>query len=206
MEFGSGTGKHARLLAEGGFTVHGIELSASMVAKTTCVSGFTCQHGDIREVRLGRIFDAVLALFHVISYQTSNADLLAVFARAAEHLSTGGLFIFDFWYSPAVYTERPKVRVKRMNDAEVDVTRLAEPVICPNNNQVNVNYTIFARDKINGTVKTFTELHPMRHLSLPEIDFLANSQGFVRVCTEEFLTGIPAGEKTWGVCVTLKKI
>jgi hypothetical protein len=46
----------------------------------------------------------------------------------------------------------------------------------------------------------------MRHFSLPEIDLLANAHGFERVNTEEFLTGNPAGENTWGVCVTLKRI
>ena len=31
---------------------------------------------DIRTIRLGEQFDVVVALFHVISYQTSNEDVL----------------------------------------------------------------------------------------------------------------------------------
>ena len=38
----------------------------------------------------------MISLFHVMSYQTTNADLLAVFATAAAHLRPGGLFLFRF--------------------------------------------------------------------------------------------------------------
>ena len=206
LEFGSGTGKHGCLLAKLGYTVHGIERSAEMVLRADSAVGFTCQQDDICEVKLGRTFDAVLSLFHVVSYQTSNANLMAVFARAAEHLCTGGLFIFDFWYSPAVYSQRPAVRVKRMADKKLEITRLAEPVMKSNDNQVEVNYTIFVREKDSNYVQTIAEVHHIRHLSLPEIDLLASAQGFERVGTEEFLSGKVAGQETWAVCVTLKKI
>jgi SAM-dependent methyltransferase len=206
LEFGSGTGKHGCLLAQRGYRVHGIERSAEMVGQAAASDGFTCQQGDICAVQLGRTYDAVLSLFHVVSYQTSNKDLVAVFSHAAEHLRVGGLFVFDFWYSPAVYAQRPAVRVKRMADDQVEITRLAEPLIYPNENRVDVNYTIFAHDLTSNDVKTITETHPMRHFSLPEIDLLAAANGFERVDSEEFLTGKPAGEDTWGVCVTLKRI
>lgn len=206
LEFGSGTGKHGNLLAARGHQVHGIERSAEMVSQAALSDGFTCQQGDVCTIQVGRSFDAVLSLFHVVSYQVSNSDVQAVFARAAEHLKSGGLFIFDFWYSPAVYAQHPVVRVKRMADKSVEITRLAEPVVYPNENRVDVNYTIYALDLASGTVQTLTETHPMRHFSLPEIDLLAQFNGFTRINAEEFLTGRPAGEDTWGVCVTLKRV
>ena len=206
LEFGSGTGKHGNLLASRGYQVHGVERSAEMVAQAVLCDGFTCHQDDICTVQMGRTYDAVLSLFHVVSYQTSNADLMQVFARAADHLKKGGLFIFDFWYSPAVYSQRPVVRVKRMIDARVEITRLAEPVIYPNSNRVDVNYTIFAQDTASGAVQTTTETHPMRHFSLPEIDLLASIHGFDCIGAEEFLSGKAAGEDTWGVCVTLKRV
>ena len=206
LEFGSGTGKHGCLLAAQGYTVHGIELSAEMVAEAEAADGFTCQQGDIAKTDMGRHYDAVLSLFHVISYQTRNDQLQAVFANAAAHLNAGCLFIFDFWYSPAVYAQKPLVRVKRMTDQEVEITRIAEPVIYANENRVDVNYTIYARDLGSGTVQTLQETHPMRHFSLPEIDVLAGMYGFETLAAEEFLTGNNPGESTWGVCVILKKI
>ena len=205
LEFGSGTGKHGRLLGGRGFQVHGIERSAEMVAQAALDNNFTCQSGDICTIKMDRSFDAVLSFFHVISYQTSNSSVQAVFERAAEHLQSDGLFIFDFWYSPAVYTQRPVVRVKHMIDATTDITRLAEPISYPNENRVDVNYTIYARDLATGVTQTLSETHSMRHFSLPEIDFLAKLNGFTRIGVEEFLTGRPVSEDTWGVCVILRK-
>lgn len=205
LEFGSGTGKHGRTLAERGYQVHGIERSAEMVAQVAQCVGFTCQQGDICTVQLGRTFNAVLSLFHVVSYQVSNDALLSVFARASEHLLSGGLFIFDVWYSPAVYAQRPEVRVKRMADDSVEITRIAEPVIYPNENRVDVNYTVFARDVVTGESSEFTETHPMRHFSIPELDNLATLCGFERVTAEAFLTGNQPSENTWGVCFVLRK-
>jgi len=205
LEFGSGTGRHGRLLAERGFRVTGIERSAEMVAQAMPVPGFSCQQGDICTVQLGRTFDAVLSLFHVVSYQTTNAAVQSVFVRAAEHLQPGGLFLFDVWYGPAVVAQRPEVRVKRLAAVGMEITRLAEPVLYPNDNRVDVHYTIFARESASGTVQTFTETHPMRHFSLPELDLFAASAGFERLCAEAFLSGEPAGEGTWGVCVVLRK-
>jgi len=83
LEFGSGTGKHGRLLAQRGYRVTGIERSADMVALAEQTVGFQCQVGDISTVQLGRPFDAMLSLFHVISYQVSNQAVQTVFMRAA---------------------------------------------------------------------------------------------------------------------------
>lgn len=205
LEFGSGTGKHGNMLATHGYNVHGIELSAEMVAQSRQDKGFTCQQGNICSINLDHVFDAVISLFHVMSYQTTNEKVNAVFASAANHLQIGGLFIFDFWYSPAVYSQQPAVRIKRMADDAIEITRIAEPVIYPNENKVDVNYTIYAKAIASGKVEILNETHPMRHFSLPEIDAFAQSNNFIRIATEEFLTGNPAGVGTWGVCVVLKR-
>jgi SAM-dependent methyltransferase len=205
LELGSGTGKHGRLLAKRGYRVHGIERSAEMVARAEPAIGFTCEQGDICTANMGRVYNAVLSLFHVISYQTGNDDLHAVFSRASEHLLSGGLFIFDFWYTPAVYTLRPSTRVKRMADAHTEITRIAEPHSHPNEDRVDVQYTIYAKDAGHSEIKVMSELHRMRHFSLPEIDLLAEAAGFTRVGAEEFLTSNTPSEHTWGVCVMLQK-
>lgn len=200
LEFGSGTGKHGCILASHGYRVHGIERSPDMVVQAQIAPGFSCQQGDICETKLGRKYDAVLSLFHVISYQVTNGQLQAAFQNAAQHLVEGGLFIFDFWYSPAVYTQQPAIRVKRMADDKVEIIRIAEPAIYANENRVDVHYTIYARNKTDGNIQTLQEMHSMRHFSLPEIDLLAQLFGFERLDAEEFLTGNKPSEKTWGVC------
>lgn len=205
LEFGSGTGRHGQLLAGEGYRVHGVERSAEMVARSSQGCGFTCQEGDICTVRLGRTFSAVLALFHVVSYQVTNQAVSQVFKSASAHLASGGLFVFDVWYSPAVYSQHATTRVKRASDMELEVTRIAEPVAFPNENRIDVNYTIFARDRQSNAVDTLSETHAMRHFSIPEIDSLAEASGLQRVACEEFLTASPPGETTWGICFVLRK-
>ena len=205
LEFGSGTGGHGRLLTQLGYKVTGIERSVQMLARARASDGFVCLQGDACTARLGRQFDAVIALFHVVSYQVRNKAVQALFARAAEHLTPGGLFIFDVWYSPAVNTQRPEVRVKRLEKDDLEITRIAEPIVYPNENRVDVCYTVFVREANSGEIQSFMETHPMRHFSLPELDLLAESAGFERVCAQEWLTGKEPSEASWGVCLVLVK-
>lgn len=205
LEFGSGTGVHGSLLSDYGYRVHGIERSATMIAKAKKKRGFSFQQGDITSINLNKQFDAILALFHVISYQTTNKNLQMVFANAANHLRPGGLFIFDFWFSPAVYKQVPSVRIKRMSDEKAEVFRIAEPEINGSENIVKVKYTVFVNNLKNNRIEKFEEIHPMRHFSLPELDIVSNKFGFNIIHTEEFLTAAKASENTWGVCMVLKK-
>ncbi len=205
LEFGSGTGRHGCLLAERGYRVYGIERSDAMVQVAQHAPGFSCQQGDIAMTRLSQQVDAVISLFHVLSYQTSNAAVQATFANAAHHLPRGGLFLFDVWYSPAVAAQQPEVRIKRLSTRDLSITRIAEPTIHPNENIVDVNYTVFAQHTASGETHTFNETHPMRHFSLPELDLFAEAAGFERLCAEEWLTGDAPSAATWGVCLVLRK-
>lgn len=204
LELGSGTGKHALLLAEKGYTVHGVERSDTMLAQAAALaakdSRLTFTSGDLREARVGKRFDVVMSLFHVISYQASNHDLKAAFATVKEHLNPGGIVIFDCWYGPAVLTERPAVRVKRVSNDVIDVTRLVEPVLYPNENRVEVNYQVFIRNKKTDQVQEVRETHQMRYLFTPEIELLMAQAGCKVIAAQEWMTGKTPGCGTWGIC------
>lgn len=205
LEFGSGTGKHGACLVGFGYKVFGIELSQEMVAQSISIDGFDCVVGDIRNFKVPQKFTAVISLFHVMSYQVNDADILAVFENAAEHLNTGGLFIFDFWYSPAVQNLRPSVKIKRTSDHQTALTRIAEPKAYPNDSRVDVLYDIFIEDLNSGEIKNLNEIHSMRHFSLFEIRLLAENFGFEVLTAEEVITGLAPGDSTWGICVALQK-
>ena len=212
LEFGCGTGKHARLLAEMGYDITGIERSAEM-RDVECeirdagngIGSFRCLPGDIRSTHVDETFDAVISLFHVVSYQTDDEDLTATFQNAARHLQADGLFLFDVWYGPAVLSQRPVVRVKRVEDEQVYVTRIAEPTLLPEQNCVRVDYTLFAQRFIDGHIDRCTESHLMRYFTTPEIRTLADRCGFDLAATEEWLTGQEPTTDTWGVCYVLRK-
>lgn len=204
LEYGSGTGVHGMLFQNKGYQVYGLEQSEGMVTEAR-LKGLACQVADISNYSLDKQFDVVISLFHVISYLTSNEDLTNAFKNAYRHLRKDGLFVFDVWYSPAVYEQKPSVKVKHMADKELKVTRIAEPRIHYNKNVVDVNFTIIAKDLKTGQVEEFGECHPMRHFSIPEIGLLASLCNFEVIKTEEFLTGNEPSSNTWGVCFVLKK-
>ncbi len=214
LELGSGTGKHAFLLAGRGYIVHGVDRSEEMVAQsqhsrqhrspTTTENAVLFSQGDVRSVRLDDRFDIAVSLFHVVSYQVSNDDVLAALKTARAHLGKDGIFIFDAWYGPAVLTDRPAVRVKRMADEQIEVTRIAEPVMRPNANVVDVNYHVFVRQRATGSVTELRETHEMRYLFTPEIDAFAGHAGFELVAAEEWMTGRPLGFDTWAACFVLR--
>jgi len=214
LELGSGTGIHASLLAEKGFTVHGIERSPEMLAQSMALAEkitpgkgqLTFSPGDIRNNHLKKRFDTVIALFHVISYQTTNDDVTAVFETARRHVKPGGIFIFDVWYGPTVLTERPEVRIKRMADEKTEIVRLAEPVLHPNENRVDVHYHVFVRDLATQAVVELKETHAMRYFFKPEIDRIAVNSKLQCLHAEEWLTSNTIGCDTWGACFVLQAL
>ena len=213
LELGSGTGRHGRLLAERGFDVLGVELSAEMAAEArrrSCNGGpsagtFSCDVGDLRSFRAGRTFDAVISLFHVISYQTGNDDLAAAFKTAAGHLAPGGLFLFDVWHGPAVLTQQPSVRTREAADPARRLRRTATPTLDTNLGTVRVDYDMACEDLVTGEATRFGETHLMRYLFPTEIGLLAAAAGFQQLGSEEFLTGRPPSPDTWGVAYLLRR-
>ena len=161
LELGSGTGVHAKLLADKGFTIHGIERSPEMlsIANQLDIPGVTFQLDDIAKFSVAGRFDVCLALFHVISYITENETLLSVFKNAASHLEAGGLFIFDVWHTPAVYVQQPEKRVKTVENDEVRITRTALPQIHYHRNVIDVNYEFVIENKTIKTSSTSFEKH-----------------------------------------------
>jgi SAM-dependent methyltransferase len=166
---------------------------------------FDCVQGDIRTASVGRVFDAVISLFHVVSYQTQNVDVVRTFSNAARHLRPNGVFLFDVWHGPAVLSERPAVRVKRVEDDRTRLIRIAEPDLDMNSNIVTVKYTMLAESRTSSKWTNFGEEHAMRYFFPVEIDLLATQTGLAVEQTEEFLTGGRVTDRTWGVAYLLRK-
>ncbi|MBC8018201.1 MAG: class I SAM-dependent methyltransferase [Verrucomicrobia bacterium] len=209
LNLGCGSGRHDRCLADRGYAVTGVDLSGEMLtaARETAADNVALEYvqGDARTVRLGKTFDVVISLFHVMSYQITNADLMAAFATAYTHLKPGGIFIFDCWYGPGVLTDRPAVRVKELEDETISVTRLAQPVMHPNENVVDVNYRVFLRDKVSCSVREICETHRMRYLFLPESQFMLSTSGFEIERFEEWLTSASLNFNSWNAVFVCRR-
>lgn len=211
LDLGCGTGRHCINLVSN-YSVTGVDRSSEMLSSAKQVvakeinqkdsSKISFHREDIRKLRLDQKFDGIISLFHVMSYLTDNADIKNALLTVKHHLAPNGVFIFDFWYGPAVLTEKPAIRVKRMENDEIKVTRVAEPVIHPNENIVDVNYTIFALDKKTKEAQELKETHRMRYLFLPELKLFLSEAGFKIFEIGEWLTCNKPGFETWNVyCV-----
>lgn len=212
LELGCGTGGHAFELAKRGCTVQGIDISESMIANAReRVRGlgpaemarlrFDC--ADMRNFRSDspEPFNLVLSLFHVMSYATSNADQRAAFECARAHLSPGGLFLFDFWYGPAVLSDRPKHASKNVADSEITVTRTTTPAMLINENCVDVCFEVNVTARADGRTQAFAERHRMRYLFFPEIMQSLELTGFELVSSHAWMTHAPLDDRTWYGCV-----
>ena len=211
LELGCGTGKHAEQLVRLGFAVQGIDSSPSMVqiarkrTPSDLSSRLQFDVGDARSARLGKQFDAAISLFHVASYQTSNEDLAGMLRTASAHLKTGGIFVFDFWYGPAVLTDPPTERVKRLEDGVIQVTRTARPTLWPNENVVDVHYQVQVKQNSSGMVANIEETHRMRYLFLPELRWMLQEAGLEVIDAQRWMSG-ELGVGSWfGVIVARKR-
>jgi SAM-dependent methyltransferase len=209
LDMGCGTGKHAELLCDKGYIVHGIDLSEDMLKiaenrRKNKEDKLTFSLSNIQELNLDKKFDVVVSLFHVMSYQNSNNELIKAFEAAKDHLKDGGIFIFDFWYGPAVLTDLPVTRVKRLINKKIKVTRLAEPVMHPEKNIVDVNFDVFIEDLDSKEIIEKEELHKMRYFFDTELDLICKQVGFVIKQKYEWMSDKNPDFNSWNVVWIVK--
>ncbi len=93
LELGSGGGNNASHLKRR-FEMTLVDLSPEMLEVSRELNPELEHHqGDMRTVRLGRTFDAVM-IHDAITYMTTEEDLRAAIGTAAAHLNPGGMALF----------------------------------------------------------------------------------------------------------------
>lgn len=208
LNLGCGTGRHDVSLEKMGYFICGVDSSEAMLkkARKRQIPGkLKFLKGDARTIKLGKKFDVVISLFHVMSYQTADKDILAVFNTAKRHLAPGGVFIFDFWHGPGVLNDRPIVRVKRLEDETVRIVRIAEPVMKKAKNVVDVHFQIMVLDKHSGRWSELKETHSMRYFFLPEIKKYLLKAGFSLKDAFDWMSDKPLSLGWYGLIVAGKK-
>ena len=202
LDMGCGTGKHASLLCDKGYKVHGIDLSENMLEIARIRSRnrehlLSFSKSNVIDLELNQKFDAVISLFHVMSYQITNNEIIQAFKVAKNHLNEGGLFIFDFWYGPAVLTDLPATRIKNIENVNIKVTRISEPFMYASKNIVDVNYTVFIEDVKSKNILKKKELHKMRYFFDTELEIICNQVGFKIVNKKKWMSNDKPSFNSW---------
>src|SRR5215475_432906 len=95
LELGCGTGALLSGLASD-LSVTGIDRSPEMLSVAArTVPGARLLHADITAFTLPDRFDVVMCMFDTLNHVPAVDGWLRLFQRVHEHLSDGGLFVFD---------------------------------------------------------------------------------------------------------------
>ena len=198
-----------RTPSERGYRVTGVDRSAAMLAearakavtRTAGTAGVAPDfvEGDVRTVRTGRTYDAVVMLFAVLGYQTGNDDVAAALQTAREQLRLGGVFICDVWFGPAVLAEKPSERTKVMHHDGTTITRTARGQLDVLRHTCRVDYHT-TRTNAGRVIDQADETHLMRYFFPLELEaaFVAAGLQLCALSPFENLDAV-AGLGTWNV-------
>lgn len=202
INYGCGTGRHDIELSKLGYDCTGIDMSSLMIDiarenSKSVMADIDFSVADIRTYEPTGKYDAVISLFHVMSYQNSNEDILSAFQSARKALDDGGIFLFDLWYGPGVLSDPPTVRVKEVQDDKYKLVRIARPVLHDKSNVVDVCYEVLVIEKETGRTKTINETHHMRYFFRPELEFYLKESGFELIDNLDCITLEETGYGSW---------
>jgi SAM-dependent methyltransferase len=98
LELGIGTGRIALPLSRRGIRVHGIDLSAAMVARLRAKPGaerIGVTVGDFATTTVTGRFSLAYLVFNTIGNLTTQDEQVACFQNVAAHLDPGGCFVIE---------------------------------------------------------------------------------------------------------------
>ena len=207
LDLGCGTGAHSVRLAQRGLEVVGVDLSDGMLtaarrrADDAGPLGVSFVSGDIRSIRMGRQFDAVICMFAVLGYQTSDEDVAKALETVRTHLAPRGSFVFDVWYGPAVEATGPSARTKRIVTDDGVLVRSASASLEPGH-ICAVSYRLTRRREMTPAVTT-NEMHRMRYFFEDELKRSLESSDLEYGDILAFPdTDDPVGVGSWNVLIT----
>lgn len=101
LDLACGAGRHSVLLAENGFRVTGADLAENLlsVARNEAAAKnleITFSRQDMRYFKFPQRFDGIFNLFTSFGYFDDDRENFSVFKTVSDHLTTGGVFVFDF--------------------------------------------------------------------------------------------------------------
>jgi ubiquinone/menaquinone biosynthesis C-methylase UbiE len=185
LDFGAGTGRISIPLAEDGFSVTAVDCSSEMLAvlkrkaeaqKVSINTEFTL--GTVTS----RDFDLAIAIFTVLAYIKTTAELTTVFEQIYTSLKPGGFFMFDLEKRAAydqIYTNQNGIVNQTRNE-------LVKIKFQDNNSNLCDYYESATGTLPSGEAFNYTEQFVIKFWTIAEILEISNRIGFIEVQRFEF--------------------
>jgi SAM-dependent methyltransferase len=170
LELGIGTGRIALPLAQRGVRVHGIDLSAAMVARLRAKPGaedIGVTLGDFATTTVEETFSLAYLVFNTIMNLTTQDEQIACFQNVAAHLEPGGCFVIEVGV-PGLQRLPPGETVRAFN---VSATRLGfDEYDVVSQGLISHHYSV-----ADGKLEVFSV--PFRYVWPSELDLMARLAG-----------------------------
>jgi SAM-dependent methyltransferase len=211
LEIGAGTGNHTVACARLGHHVVGVEIDPRMIALAQ-QKRQTLDPDLAERIRYfqGRVedlpvegFEVALALFNVVDYIGTLAELQSFLAAVARRLQPGAPFLFDTWNGVAALLDPPRekdsVVETRTHRIRVRVASRTEPMAL----RTTLHYVLEATDKASGQVETGTYDLPQTLWPAKVIADAAVGAGLevrgIHPLDDPAAPGRPATERDWKI-------
>jgi SAM-dependent methyltransferase len=211
LDIGCGTGNHMTVLLSRGYDVTGIDRSASMVELAENKMRNLSFNGRVlvnkmSDFQVDELFDAAICMFASLNYITDTEELARSLANTRKHLKKEALFLFDFWYGPAVLKIEPSARVKIIESNNIKVIRTVTPEMDTFRSLIKTHYYLVALSG-NKVLDELTETHELRYFFPNELDYFAKQSGLeiLNYCEFPVLENKPT-ENTWNVAAIAKAV
>ena len=182
LDYGCGTGRHASVLSEMGYSVVGTDRSEEMLAIARSRYGRTVSFVGLEDLsKLEGSFDLVMSVFDVLSYSVDVEGMTEFFRRLSRMARPNGLVIVDSWHLPGLWNDPPQTRTMNFSLADGrEIVRTATPVFNRVTGVTSIQYEIEER---GNNAATFTEEHILRAFTELELVLLARQAGLEPVET-----------------------
>ena len=185
LDVACGTGEHARLLAERGFVVDGLDVNAAFVrlARQKHSAG-RFYEADMADFQISAQYDVVMCLFSSIGYLRTLDRVSSAFKCFRDHLAPGGMIIVEPWFPPGVLDEKCVGRNDGVADG-IHVVRTSKIELEPRLSRIHFDYEI--TDAI-GT-RHASEVHELGLFSNEELMDIFRNAGLLPEFDPKGLTG-----------------
>lgn len=210
IDLGCGTGKYSNLLTKLKLDVVGVDRSKEMLKiakkKFNKNKKLTFIKSNISKINLKKKFDIISALFHILSYQTSRANINSFFKNSHSHLKQNGILIFDFWFKDGVLKLQTPVRVREFNNTSYKIVRVTISKWFKKIDQISDIHNLVVLNKKSKKVSKFSETHKMRYFEMSFIKKKLKEHNFKYIKSLDLQTGRKLSSKSWGAMVVAKKL